>query len=158
MVGAPVTLCTAVLSGAWGRGQAPSRHQISSWEIFPVGPVCPSAPKVTFWGQSRKIWRHLPAAPVLLLCWGQVRGVGGGFLSTQRTVGKGNSECLPMSHLVERSHPLNDGAPLKLSPSPYFPFPVPWPFRHGPQGAAAMAYWPHGRRRLPLHRLRDTAR
>ncbi|RLV88828.1 hypothetical protein DV515_00015260 [Chloebia gouldiae] len=52
------------------------------------------------------------------------------------------------------SHPLEDGAPLKLSPSLSFPLPVPWPCRHGPQGAGAVADWPYDRRRLPLRRLR----
>lgn len=38
------------------------------------------------------------------------------------------------------------------------PVPVPLPCRHRCQDAAALARWPHGCRRLPLHRLRAPAR
>lgn len=69
---------------------------IGTWETFPVGPVPWQQP---FWGQNRKVWGHLltPVPSLLLgstaLCQGQGGCVGGGFLSTQGTVGRVRSVC-----------------------------------------------------------------
>lgn len=98
LVSAPVTLCTAV-PGELAR--PPPRHRISSWEAFPVGPVCPSAPTVNL-GAEQKDLETPTCCPSAPYCRGvrRVSCVGGGFLGTQGRVGKGHSECLPMSHPV----------------------------------------------------------
>lgn len=62
---------------AWGGGQAPPKASDQLLGDLSSGTSLSQCSNSNFWGQSRKIWRHPPAAPVLPtalgvgeLCWG----------------------------------------------------------------------------------------
>lgn len=91
--GPPIPLRPGVSSGV---AVPTPGHQISSWETFPAGPVCPSAPAAAVLGAEQKNLRYLPAVPsaphrvgTRALSRGWVGCDRGGFLGTQGTAGRG---------------------------------------------------------------------